>query len=272
MKKGLTIGQAATFAGVTIKTVRHYHKLGLVPEPERDDSDYRRYSSTHLLRLVQVRTLAEAGVPLAEINGSLNAAPEEFAASIQNVQDDLSARIEELTRRRDSLKRLMHGNRVMLPERAYSVLDTFTELGFKADYVAAQEESLVLFRALLPEHFDDFLGQLEGRLNDPVQIELEQRAWEATHWEPNDPRLEKLAGDLSANLLARHLQVPAPNEWHTRADVSARYELINHHRGDELPTLARLSALIDANLRRAGLDIPDEPVKAKRAGSGRETW
>lgn len=64
---GVTIGQAAAFVGVTVKTVRHYHKLGVVEEPRRDGSGYRRYGSADLLRLVQVRTLAGAGVPLAEI-------------------------------------------------------------------------------------------------------------------------------------------------------------------------------------------------------------
>ena len=43
MTDGLAIGQAAAFAGVTVKTVRHYHRLGLVKEPERDSSGYRRY-------------------------------------------------------------------------------------------------------------------------------------------------------------------------------------------------------------------------------------
>ncbi|GAA2254275.1 hypothetical protein GCM10010104_59060 [Streptomyces indiaensis] len=43
--------------------MRHHHKLGLVEEPERDSSGYRRYGSVQLLRLVQVRTLAGAGVP-----------------------------------------------------------------------------------------------------------------------------------------------------------------------------------------------------------------
>lgn len=67
MTDGVTIGQAAAFAGITIKTVRHYHKLGLVDEPARDSSGYRRYGSAELLRLVQVKTLAAAGVPLADI-------------------------------------------------------------------------------------------------------------------------------------------------------------------------------------------------------------
>ena len=42
MSKGVTIGQAAAFAGITVKTVRHYHEHGLVEEPRRDASGYRR--------------------------------------------------------------------------------------------------------------------------------------------------------------------------------------------------------------------------------------
>ncbi|MFC9586289.1 MerR family DNA-binding transcriptional regulator [Streptomyces yangpuensis] len=35
MTSGVTIGQAAAFVGVTVKTVRHYHRHGLVHEPQR---------------------------------------------------------------------------------------------------------------------------------------------------------------------------------------------------------------------------------------------
>lgn len=63
----ITIGQLARFAGVTIKAVRHYHKLVLLPEPCRDSSGYRRYSSRHAIDLVKIKTLAGAGVPLARI-------------------------------------------------------------------------------------------------------------------------------------------------------------------------------------------------------------
>src|SRR5262245_25546882 len=79
MTHGITIGQAAAFAGVTVKTVRHYHKQGLIEEPRRDNFGYRRYGSADLLRLVQVRTLAAAGVPLAEIGAILDADPDRFA-------------------------------------------------------------------------------------------------------------------------------------------------------------------------------------------------
>jgi len=61
MTSGLTISQAAV-ASATVKIMRHCHRLGLVDEPRRDSSGYRRYGSSDLLRPVQVRTLDEAGV------------------------------------------------------------------------------------------------------------------------------------------------------------------------------------------------------------------
>lgn len=68
---GFTIDRAAAFAGVDVTTVRYYHQQGLVDEPEGDSSGCRPYGSAELLRLVQVRVLAGAGVPLTEIKDLL---------------------------------------------------------------------------------------------------------------------------------------------------------------------------------------------------------
>ena len=61
----LTISQLAAYAGVTTRAVRHYHQIGLLPEPERDASGYRRYGATAVVSLIKIRTLANAGVPLS---------------------------------------------------------------------------------------------------------------------------------------------------------------------------------------------------------------
>lgn len=253
---GLTIGQAAAFVGVTIKTVRHYHRLGLVTEPERDSSGYRRYRSDDLLRLVQVRTLAGAGVPLAEIGDLLDADPEPFAAALDDVHRRLTEQIEELTARRDTLDRLAHGDRVLLPDRACALLDRLAELGFCPDYVAAQREALVLTRALIPVMFDSFLAQLEHSLEDPAFVELTKRGLEARSWDPDDPRIEELASAMAGRLLANRAVREAPTMRGNRTEVAARYGVVNHHREDEMPSIARLNVLIEAKLRAAGIDIP----------------
>ncbi|WP_331721473.1 MerR family transcriptional regulator [Streptomyces sp. NBC_00212] len=256
MAGGLTIGQAAGFVGVTIKTVRHYHRLGLVAEPERDISGYRRYGSADLLRLVQVRTLAGAGVPLAEIRDLLDAGPERFTAALDDVHHRLTEQIEELIARRDMLHRLAHGDRALLPDRACSVLDRLADLGFSPDYVAGQREALVLARALVPEIFDTFLTRLEHSLDDPESVELTKRGWDARSWEPDDPRIEELASTLAGKLLTNRTLLAMPTEFRNKSDAASRYGLVNHHREDQAPSIARLNALVEANLRAAGIDIP----------------
>ncbi|WP_438290658.1 MerR family transcriptional regulator [Streptomyces sp. HUAS TT7] len=256
MADGLTIGRAAAFVGVTIKTVRHYHRLGLVQEPERDGSGYRRYRSTDLLRLVQVRTLAGAGVPLAEIGDLLDAGPERFAAALDDVRRRLDEQIEDLAARRDTLHRLTQGDRALLPDRACAVLDRLAVLEFSPDYVAVQREALVLARAMVPEVFDRFLAQLEQWLDDPEWIELTQRGWDAMSWGPDDPRIDGLASALADKLLANRAQLTMPTGPQHRSDTSSRYGLINHHREAQSPSIARLNALVEARLRAAGIDVP----------------
>ncbi|MFD2025795.1 MerR family transcriptional regulator [Promicromonospora aerolata] len=261
---GITIGQAAAFAGVTIKTVRHYHKLGLVAEPERDSSGYRRYGSDDLLRLVQVRTLAAAGVQLADISTLLDADAERFAAALTGVEQQLTDRIEHLTARRDTLHRLAD-DRALLPDRACAVLDRMPGLGFDPGYVAGQREALVLFRALVPEGFDSFVTQLEYRLDDPDFVHLTQRSWDALSWDPDDPRIEELASALADNLLAKPELLAVPAGFRARPDTAARYGMVNSHGQEEWPTSARLTSLVEDKLRAAGVPVPAGERNGERA-------
>lgn len=256
MRNGVTIGQAAAFVGVTVKTVRHYHKLGLVAEPERDSSGYRRYGSGELLQLVQVRTLAAAGVPLAEIGAMLGAGAEQFGAALTDVERQLTERIDELAARRDTLHRLADGDRALLPDRACAILDRMAGLGFSPDYVAAQREALVLARALVPEGFDGFLAQLEHGLDDPGYVDLIKRGLEAETWEPDDPRIEELAAAIAERYLANPALQGDPASLRAWAKASAQYKLINSHREDQAPISARVTALTEAKLRCAGVPVP----------------
>ena len=71
----LTIGQLAGHTGVTVRAIRHYHQRGLLAEPERDASGYRRYGATAVVDLIRIKTLSDAGVPLARIQELLTAQP-----------------------------------------------------------------------------------------------------------------------------------------------------------------------------------------------------
>lgn len=257
MSGGVTIGQAAAFAGVTVKTVRHYHKLGLLHEPRRDVSGYRRYGSAELLRLVRVRTLAEAGVPLAEIGPMLDADAEQFTTALADVELRLNERIADLVARREMLQRLADGDRVLLPDRALALLGRADEFGIPPEDVAIAREGLVLARALVPDGFDDYLDQVEHALGDAGFLALAKRQGEAASWEPDDPRIEELATATADHFLANpallkiitSLQVPS-------GDNTARYGMIRSYGDDQSPAWARLSALIETRLRSAGVPIP----------------
>ncbi|NUS05071.1 MAG: MerR family transcriptional regulator [Nonomuraea sp.] len=256
MTNGVTIGQAAAFAGVTVKTVRHYHRLGLVEEPERDSSGYRRYGSAELSRLVQVRTLAAAGVPLAGIGPLLDADAPLFAAALAGIERQLTDRIEELITRRDTLRRLADGDRALLSDRAVALLERLSGLGFPADEVAATREGWVLARALVPEGFDDYLAHIEDALDDPRFVALIRRAAEAAAWEPDDPRVAELATAVADHFLANPAQLKIVTGLQARTDAAIRYRLIALHGEEQGSAVAQGVALVEARLRAAGVHIP----------------
>ena len=103
----LTIGQLAAYAGVTVRAVRHYHQIGLLPEPNRDASGYRRYSATAAVSLIKIRTLADAGVPLSAIQAMLEADESTFAEAVERIDSHLSG---EISRNRISRARQLKGS------------------------------------------------------------------------------------------------------------------------------------------------------------------
>ncbi|MEV1167034.1 MerR family transcriptional regulator [Nonomuraea sp. NPDC049784] len=253
---GVTIGQAAAFVGITVKTVRHYHKLGLVKEPERDSSGYRRYGSAELLRLVQARTLAAAGVPLAEIAPLLDADPELFATALTDVERQLTERIEELIARRDTLRRLADGDRALLPDRAVALLERLSGLGFPAAEVAATREGWVLARALVPEGFGDYLTHVEQALDDTRFVALIKRGTEAATWAPDDPRVTELATAMADHFLANPEHLKIVTGLQARTEAATRYRLIALHGEEQDSAAARGVALVETRLRAAGIRIP----------------
>ena len=64
---GWHIGELATKTGVTIKTIRYYEEVGLLPPPARTASGYRLYAEADAERLAFVRAAKDFGFSLGEI-------------------------------------------------------------------------------------------------------------------------------------------------------------------------------------------------------------
>ncbi len=93
----------AEAAGTTPRAVRHYHRLGLLAEPERLPNGYREYTVDDVVRLMRIRWLADSGVPLGSIAAVLNGDPAE--ADARDVVADLRALIDGIRREQATLAR-----------------------------------------------------------------------------------------------------------------------------------------------------------------------
>src|ERR1044072_7930282 len=139
----LTIGQLASYAGVTVRAVRHYHQIGLLPEPERDQSGYRSYDAAAVVRRLRIHTLAEAGVPLARVQELLDADPDEFADGVQEIDRELRAEIRRLRGTRKRLARLATGEHLALPQSVVGYLDRLRDLGVSEWYIEMERDAWI---------------------------------------------------------------------------------------------------------------------------------
>src|SRR6186997_791905 len=86
----------ATLAQVTVRTLRHYHQVGVLPEPERTRNGYREYTVHDLVRLLRIKRLAALGIPLERMPAMFEADPADQAATLRKLDADLDAQIARL--------------------------------------------------------------------------------------------------------------------------------------------------------------------------------
>jgi DNA-binding transcriptional MerR regulator len=207
----LTISQVAAYAGVTVRAVRHYHRIGLLPEPERDASGYRAYDADAVVRLIRISTLAGAGVPLARVQELLDAGPDEFAAGIREVDAGVRAEIRRLQGIRARLGELEQGAHPALPPSVVGYLDRLRSLGVGERYVEMETEAWIMVASQVPHQIDEVIEQKHAELDDPEMVELYQLLGQAVDWSADDPRVVEVADRLE-RLMARALASGAPDD------------------------------------------------------------
>lgn len=64
--------ELADFAGVTVRTLRHYHDLGLLEEPARGANGYRNYRALDAVRVLRIKHFAQLGFSLQQVKEILD--------------------------------------------------------------------------------------------------------------------------------------------------------------------------------------------------------
>ncbi|MFF8837527.1 MerR family DNA-binding protein [Streptomyces sp. NPDC015130] len=92
----LSSGALARSAGLTVDTLRHYERIGLLPAPVRTSGDHRRYSPEVLERLTFIRVGQRLGLRLEEIRELLDACDGTTDCPVGTAERVLRQRIAEV--------------------------------------------------------------------------------------------------------------------------------------------------------------------------------
>jgi DNA-binding transcriptional MerR regulator len=197
----LTISQLATYAGVTVRAIRHYHKIGLLSEPERDHSGYRTYNAAAVVRLIRIHTLADAGVPLARVEELLDADPEEFGEGLADIDRKLRAEIRRLQDTRKRLARLAAGDHLALPQSVLTYLDRLRGLGVDERYIEMERDAWIMIAAQVPHQIDAIIEMKHRQLDDPDTVRLYALLSGLSDWAVDDPRIDEVVDIIEHQMI-----------------------------------------------------------------------
>jgi DNA-binding transcriptional MerR regulator len=253
------VKELADLTGTTVRAIRYYHQIGLLPVP---DVRYgcRDYDLLHVARLTRIRWLAQAGVPLSRIAGLLDpptgagsdpgpgvgsdpvADPEN--ANRRSIVTDLNAtvvaleeQLELLQKQRDQVRRLVvsveQGDHLsMMPS---SVVRFYDDL----EHRAGDERTRRVVRAER-----DFMELAFYRGDMPPESEILYAGL------TDAGRTESLA--LFEQIAARSGPGAAPTAEAIEQIAAAVVQRITRQLGPDLPRLARS---IDLDVARRAADL-----------------
>ena len=154
----LSTRQLADLAGTTLKTVRHYHEIGLLSVPERTSNGYKQYAVTHLLRMLQIRRLTDLGVPLSQIP-TMSSVDQHLEQAIRELDTEIENNISRLQQIRAELEGIL---------RDHAPIDVPAGFGGVARGLSESDRALIMVysRVLNPDELVDLHEMLIHR--DPL--------------------------------------------------------------------------------------------------------
>jgi DNA-binding transcriptional MerR regulator len=183
--------ELAGLAGTTVNSIRHYHRLGLLNEPERRYNGYKEYEVPDLVRLLRIRRLVNLGVPLSQI-GEVSPSTEITPDTLRDVDAGLAANIEDLQRARADIAAVLRDDAPAdAPAGFASVASRLSEADSSIIHIYSQvydADALADLRDMVETH-DDAIGDELNSLPPDADDATKQRL------------AEQLAPALAQNLI-----------------------------------------------------------------------
>lgn len=255
--------EVADLAGTTVNTVRHYHRVGLLDQPDRRANGYKQYGVRHLVRLLQIRRLRDLGVSLDQIDevGVDGDSPSE---ALRALDAELEASIERLQRARTEIAAILQGS------TASEVPSGFEDV---ASRLSRPERSLVMIYKQLYD--DDAMADVRTMVQaepDDASVALENLAADA-----DEESRQRLAEEY-APALARDMDafpwLLDPNAHLSKAPQVVRDTIMEAARTlfnpAQLDVLVR-SAIIAATTRAQAQQAHDDPDPTGRPPTAEST-
>ena len=213
----MRIGELAGLVGISTRAIRHYHHVGLLPEPARKANGYREYSLRDAVELARVRRLTELGLSLDEVGDALaRDAGRDLVEILRELDADLARQEAGLRQRRARLAQLLRqaeaGGK---PSEQAPVSPQLTELFDRMARIAAEQpgpepamaakdrDLMALLETAAPARGTGWLDVLTRTLNsDPGAAErayaVYARLDELADCPADDPRVEATAQAIVA--------------------------------------------------------------------------
>ncbi|MBZ9595615.1 MerR family transcriptional regulator [Streptomyces yangpuensis] len=195
----MRIGEIAAVVGVTTRAIRHYHHVGLLPEPERRPNGYRAYSVRDAVLLARVRRLTELGLSLDEVRDVLaDDAGRDLADVLDELDADLARQEAEIKERRRRLAVLLAAG----PGEGEPLSPALAELLARAPRTtsptAAKDREHLTLLDVPGADGQEIYTALGAVAADPAVLALYERLDELADAPVDDPRIPGLAAELVA--------------------------------------------------------------------------
>jgi MerR family mercuric resistance operon transcriptional regulator len=126
----LTIGKLAKQTEVTIETIRHYQRVGLLTEPAKPDGGYRVYLADAIAQIRFIKRAQQAGFTLKEI-ATLLSLDGPHCADVRQLAEQkcqqIDGQIRDLTALRQVLGNLVNDCQQTAPAAHCAILEAFSD-------------------------------------------------------------------------------------------------------------------------------------------------